>query len=120
MPLVEEPLEGPQHRPTRLASSEVQLALRVEGDERGDGVRVLEGNDRVVPPIDHGYDRMGSAKIDAKPHERSVPIDPGTQYAIPHANRVGTSCVLCPGSGDMPTGLARVAYCVPDQVNRIR
>src|SRR2546422_8284129 len=72
MPLVEEPLEGPQHRPTRLASSEVQLALRVEGYDRGDGVRVLEGNDRVVPPIDHGYDRMGGAKIDAKPHARSV------------------------------------------------
>src|SRR5256712_1899964 len=103
MPLVEEPLERPQHRPARLAAPEVHFAFRAEGDDGGDGVRVLEGYDRVIPPIDHSYDRVGGAEIDAKPHAGSVPIDPGTPYAIPHANGVW--------QGVSPDQLKRAGWC---------
>src|SRR5205085_8553036 len=62
--IVEQTLEGPDRLPAGLGASEAELTLGIQRDDRLDRVRVLEGDDRIVSPIDHRHYGMGGPEVD--------------------------------------------------------
>src|SRR6476469_10714170 len=72
--VVDETLERPQDRPTRLLAdggsvqTEAQLSSGVRSDDRGPCVNPVERHDGVVAPVDDRHDRVRGPEVDANPH----------------------------------------------------
>ena len=81
--LVEEALEGTEHRPARQVAEGGRLGaegqgavLMTRGHQRRDRLGSIEPDDRVVSPVDESHDGVGRAEVDAKLHVRSIRSGP--------------------------------------------